>query len=165
MSKSRLGIICVSALGLAAVLPVVAFAAHGKAGLWEVTSTVNMPNMPQMSQAQMAQMQAMGMHMPMGHTFTVRHCVTADEVAQDKPPPMRSKECTMTNVRIEGHTFSGDTVCTGEFQGQGHFSVTYDGNEHYTGTSTTTGTAEGHPVNSSTSFEGKWISADCGSVK
>lgn len=162
MSKGKFAGLMLLGLGL---IPVAALASHGKAGLWEITTTMNMPNMPQMSPQQMAQMQAMGMHMPMGHTMTVQRCMTAEDVAQDKPPPMHNRECTMINVKIDGHTFSGDTVCNGDFQGQGHFSVTYDGDSHYSGTTSMTGSANGHPISTSNSFDGKWVSADCGNVK
>jgi hypothetical protein len=147
-----------------AVVPGLALGSHGKAGLWEVTTTTSMPNMPQMSPAQVAQMQAMGMHMPMGQTITTQHCMTAAEVASDSIQPARN-DCTYSNVKIVGHTFSGDEICHGNFEGQGHFSVTYDGDEHYSGTASMNGSAHGHPMNASNSFEGKWISADCGSVK
>lgn len=145
----------------AMAFPGLVLASHGKAGLWEITTTMNMPDMPQMSAAQMAQMQAMGMHMPMGHTMTVQHCMTAEEVASDTPTSPR-KDCVMSNVTLGGHTFSGDEVCHGEFEGQGHFSITYDSDEHYTGTTSMRGSEDGHPMSVSNSFEGKWLSADCG---
>ena len=149
----------------AVALPPIALASHGKAGLWEVTTTMNMPNMPQIPPAQMAQMQAMGMHMPMGHTMTVQHCMTAAEVASDTPPRHGNKDCSLTNVKLDGPTCSGDEICHGNFEGQGHFSVTYDGDEHYRGATSMTGSADGRPMNVSNSFEGRWVSADCGGVR
>jgi hypothetical protein len=164
VSTGGMRIAGIVAVGLA-LLPAAAIASHGKAGLWDVSFTMNMPNMPQISAAQMAQMQAMGVHMPTGQTSTVQRCMTAAEAASDSPPPPRSKSCTFSNVKVSGHTFSGDETCTGQFEGQGHFSVTYDGDEHYSGMSTMSGTANGHAMNVSNNFEGKWVSADCGSVK
>jgi hypothetical protein len=153
------------AVVMGAALPVVALASHGKAGLWEITYTMSMPDMPQVSPAQMAQMQAMGMRMPTQHSSTVQRCMTAAEVSSDNPPPPRSGSCTFANVKMTGHTFSGEETCTGDFEGHGQFSVTYDSDAHYTGTATMTGAAHGHPVHVSNSYEGKWISADCGSLK
>jgi hypothetical protein len=151
---------------VAFAFPGAVFASHGKAGLWEITTTVNMPNMPQISAAQMAQMQAMGVHIPMGgQTMTVRHCMTPQEVASDSPPPPRNKACTFTSFTHIGNTFSGDEVCHGEFEGQGHFSVTFDSDEHYSGTSTTSGTTNGRSMNMSNNWEGRWVSADCGGAK
>jgi hypothetical protein len=156
-------------VGCLAMVPLVALAAHGKAGLWESTVTMNMagmPQMPQMSPEQMAQMNAMGVHMPTAHTVTTQHCMTPQEVAQDTPPTPRSaKECAVSQVKITGHTYSADMTCSGEMEGQGHVSVTYDSDEHYAGTWTFNGAAHGHPVNMTNTFEGKWLSADCGGVK
>ena len=154
-------------LGAAAIAPVVALASHGKAGLWEITTRMSMPNMmAAIPPDQMARMQAMGVHMPNGQTFTTQHCMTAEEVAQDKPPPMRNtQDCTTTNVTHDAHAMNVDMVCKGEMDGQGHLTLNYDSDEHYSGSYTFTGTAHGHPASMSNSFEGKWISADCGSVK
>lgn len=164
MAARRIARLSAGIVALSAIVPGLGLAAHGKVGLWEITTTMNMPNMPQMSPAQVAQMQAMGMHMPMGQTMTVQHCMTAAEVASDTIQPARN-DCTYSNVKIVGHTFSGDEICHGNFEGQGHFSVTYDGDEHYSGSTSMNGSAHGHPVSMSNSFEGKWMSADCGGVK
>ena len=152
----------------AVTLPVAALAAHGKVGLWEISTRMNMPGMmATMPPDALARMQAMGMHMPNGQTFTTQHCMTADEVAQDKPPPMRNaQDCTASNVTHSGQTLNVEMVCKGDnMDGQGHFTLTYDSDAHYTGNYTFTGTAHGHPANMSYTVEGKWISADCGSVK
>jgi hypothetical protein len=131
--------------------------------------TTTMPNMPQISPAQMAQMQAMGMHMPMGHTMTYQHCMTAAEVASDTPPPQR-KECVYSNVKYGGQAFSGDVVCHDNFEGHGfeghgHFSFTYDSDDHFSGSTTASGSADGRSMNVNNSFDGRWVSADCGGVK
>ncbi len=154
-------------LGAAAVLPLAALASHGKAGLWEISTRMSMPNMmAAIPPDQMARMQAMGVHMPNGQTFTSQHCMTAEEVASDKPPPMRNaQDCTTTNVTHDARTINVDVVCKGEMDGQGHFTLTYDSDEHYTGNYTFNGSAHGHPASITNSIEGRWISADCGSVK
>ncbi|HEY1614654.1 MAG TPA: DUF3617 domain-containing protein [Rhizomicrobium sp.] len=146
------------------VLPVAAFAAHGKAGLWEITSQMNMAGV--LSPEQMAQMQAHGVQMPMAQKMSTQHCMTAAEVAADGPPPMRDqKECKMSNAKYDAHAFTADMICSGEMTGQGHLAVTFDGNEHYNGTYSFVGSAHGHPANVSVSYEGKWVSPDCGTVK
>jgi len=154
------------ALGMI-TLPVVALAAHGKVGLWEITTHMNMPGMAsQIPPEAMARMKAMGVQMPDAQSFTSQHCMTAEEVAADKPPPMRNaKSCTMTNMSHDAHGFSADMVCTGEMEGQGHITMAYDGDTHYSGNYSFKGSANGHPQNMTTSFEGKWISPDCGATK
>ena len=161
-SKLRAGLV----IGILAV-PVAAAASHGKVGLWEVTTQTSMPNMAStMTPEQAARMQAMGVHMPNNRTLTTQHCMTAAEVAADGPPPMRSnKYCTMSNMKYGAHSFTSDATCTGEMEGQGQVSVSFPSDEQYSGTFAFTGSAHGHQMNVTNSFEGRWISADCGSVK
>ncbi|HEX3665970.1 MAG TPA: DUF3617 domain-containing protein [Rhizomicrobium sp.] len=156
-------------LGLSVLaLPAAALAGHGKVGLWEITTHMSMPGMAaQIPPEAMARMKAMGMQMPGNQTFTTQHCMTAEEVAQDKPPPIRNtQDCAMSNYAHDAHSVSVDMVCKGENMiGQGRVSVAYDSDSHYSGSFTFTGTAHGHPANMTDSFEGKWVSADCGSAK
>jgi hypothetical protein len=92
--------------------------------------------------------------------------MTQQEVMRDTPPSPRSeKECTMGQVTTTGHTFAADMTCTGEMEGQGHVSVSYDSDEHYVGTWTFKGMAHGHSTSMTNTFEGKWVSADCGATK
>jgi hypothetical protein len=151
-------------LALAMALPGVALAGPGKAGLWEVST--KMSGMPQMPPDQMAKMKAMGMQMPADHVFTTQHCVTPEEAAATKPPPMgRNKECQMGKMNASGSTVSGDMTCTGaEMTGTGHFQVSYDSPQHYSGQMTFNGQSHGQPMNMTNSFEGKWLSASCGTV-
>ena len=150
-------------------LPLVALASHGKAGLWKITSTMHMAGMqmPQLSPEQMAQMKAMGMHMPMGNTFTTQHCVTEAQAKADAPPSGQRADagCKTTNVKVSPHKMTADSVCNGRMKGEGHFTVTYENPDHYTGQMNFKGTMEGRPADMSTTYEGTWISADCGNVQ
>jgi hypothetical protein len=147
-----------------ASLPGAALAGHGKAGLWNVTVTMdNGAAMPRLTPEQMAKMRAAGMQMPdLGRTMTHQHCMTAAEVAADTIPPMgRNGECKPQNVKASGNGFSADVACSGEMQGTGHMSMTFASAEHYSGRMTFSGVTHGHPANMTTSFEGRWISASC----
>ncbi len=163
----RVRVACVGIV-LAAVVsaPIVAWASHGKAGLWEITvkggagARPGMPDMSKMPPEAQARMKAM----MGGHIITVRHCVTAADTANDKPNLSHSQDCKMTNEKMTGHTFSADMVCTGKLIGTGHVEATYDTPEHYTSTESMKGTVHGHQVDNSTTMEGRWISADCGNV-
>jgi hypothetical protein len=152
-------------------LPFAASASHGKAGLWNITTTMDMsgtPGMPDMSklppEAQ-AQMKKMGVQMN-GNSITTQHCMTAAEVAQDRPPQMgHMKDCTMQNMSFGGGAMKADMVCsTPDMTGKGHISVAYSGDSSYSGKMSFTGTAQGHPMNMTNTFEGHWLSADCGGV-
>lgn len=157
-------------------LPIAAFASHGKAGLWDVTVTMSMGGaamqMPDLSklppdQRAMveAQMKKNGVSMN-GNTVSSQHCMTAAEVATDKPPTMgHMKDCTVQNMKFAGGAMTADTVCSGaDMTGNGHMSVSYSDDSHYSGKMTFNGTSHGHPVNMTNTFEGHWVSADCGGV-
>jgi hypothetical protein len=165
MRASRVLSLGVLAIGIVA-LPMAALASHGKVGLWNVTIKVSMANMPQIPPDQLAKMQAMGVHVPNGSTMSVQHCMTAAEVASDKPPQMQHNDnCAMQNVSFSRGMFTADMVCTGkDMQGTGHVTATYDSDTHYTGHMAFNGTAHGHSANISNSVEGTWMSADCGTV-
>jgi len=162
------GVISVSLGVLAAVaLSGAAFAGHGKVGLWQITTKMDMGNvMAQIPPEQAAKMKAMGIHIPNNNSFTVTHCMTADEVAMDKLPklsrPGHESDCDMQNLKTSGQTVSADMVCHGkDVQGTGHFALTYDSAEHYAGKMTMNMVTNGQPMSSTTSFEAHWISADC----
>lgn len=149
-------------------MPASAWATHIRAGLWEVTSHVNMHNMEAMIPPdQLARMKAMGMHLPNDNSSTFRHCVSAADAARDTPPPMKSHDCSMSNVVFNARTFSADMACNNPREGlaQGHVLVTFDGDTHYTGQTSFTASANGRSMDMGSSFEGRWISADCGSEK
>src|SRR5438874_9499636 len=107
----------------AAAVPLAALASHGKVGLWEITTHMNMPNMmANIPPEALARMKAAGVNMPNNQTYTSQHCMTAAEVAQEKPPPMRnSEDCAMNNMSHDAHNFTADMTCsTGRMQGNGH---------------------------------------------
>ncbi|HEY2445310.1 MAG TPA: DUF3617 domain-containing protein [Rhizomicrobium sp.] len=155
-----------SVLVLAAIaLPADVLASHGKAGLWETTTTnESAPEMSLPPEA-LAAMKAHGVKIPDHRSFTSQYCMTAEEVASDQPPPMRGHECKLSSSTIVGQTFSADMVCSGAVQGTSHFSVTYDSPEHFAGESEFTGHEGNQPFNAKNKFEGRWISADCGDVE
>ncbi|HZQ40142.1 MAG TPA: DUF3617 family protein, partial [Rhizomicrobium sp.] len=88
MSRSLISALMGTALILA---PSIAFAAHGRPGLWTITSTMEMKNMPQMPPEAMAMMKARGMAMP-GQPFTTQMCMTQEQVNADKPPSVRNDD-------------------------------------------------------------------------
>ncbi len=166
--KLSIHIACAAALAVVAASGT-ALAGHGKVGLWQVTTKMDMSDMPQIPPDQAEKMRAMGIHIPSNGVFTTTHCMTAEEVAMDKPPPALAhrKECSMQNFKTEGQNVSADMVCSGkEMNGNGHFTLAYDTPEHYAGKVTFSGAARGHPMTTTTTFEAKWVSADCkGAVK
>lgn len=165
MSKKLL--LCTIMLA-SAVLSGAALAEHGKAGLWNISSTMTMAAMPQIPPEAMAQMRAMGMKMPMGgQTFTSQICMTEAEVHADKPPRMgrEDSDCKWNNTQISASGMSADLVCSGTMKGTGTVQVSYSGPEHYSGQYAFKGSMDGHPADMNTTFSGVWVKADCGAVK
>jgi Protein of unknown function (DUF3617) len=156
----------VAALGVA-VLATAALAENlGKAGLWEVTIHADMNGiMASITPEQRAKMKAMGINIPENNTFTFSRCVTPEEAATIKPPPMHlghENECRTENVKTSGNTASADMVCDGEHvKGSGHFALAYDSHEHYTGKITMDVDTGIHRMASTTTFEAKWLGSDC----
>ena len=145
-----------------------ALGAHGKVGLWDVTSTMHMASMPQIPPEAMAHMKAMGMKMPgSGEPIHSQICMTAAQVNSDAMPKMRHESlgCNWSAPRISGGAMSADVVCDGDMKGTGHVHVSYSGAEHYSGDYSFKGSMNGHPADMQTSFSGDWVKADCGSVK
>jgi hypothetical protein len=150
------------------LVPAAAFAGHGKAGLWNVTSSMQMANMPQMPPEAMAMMKSRGMKMPgMGQPMTSQICMTQEQVNGDVPPAMhnRGENCTAKLVSQTASSMKSEVTCHGRMEGMGHAEMTWRGNEHYEGTYSFNGTAEGRPQNISTRYSGDFVKADCGAVK
>jgi hypothetical protein len=163
MSRS---LIC-ALMGTALILtPGIAFAAHGKAGLWTVTSQMEMKGMPQMPPEAMAMMKARGMPMP-GAPFTTQMCMTQEQVNADKPPAFSNREesCDTKVLTQSPGAMSAQMTCHGRVEGVGHMEMSWRGNEHYEGTYNFKGTAEGRPQDMTTHYSGDFVKADCGSVK
>ena len=122
---------------IAALLPAVAFAAHGKAGLWSSTTTMSVPGMG-----------------PQSHSATF--CMTPAQVNSDAPAG-GNPDCTYNNVHVTGQTYTADMVCKGQFNATGHISTTYAGDSHYTATITiVTG-----GMTMTNNVVGQWVKADC----
>ena len=148
------------------LVPGIAVAGHGKAGLWNVSTTVGMANV-QMPPEAMAKMKEMGMKMPSARTFNSQICMTQAEVDSDKLPPMGRNDTGCTN-RIVSQTstaLTAEMVCSGEMKGTGHMQISYSSPEHYAGSYSFKGSVAGNPMDSSSSFKGDWVRADCGAVK
>ena len=145
--------------------PGAALAGHGKAGLWNTSTVMNMAMA--MPPEVMAQMKKAGMSMPAAQTITTQICMTQAEVDSDKPPQMGKNDtgCDSHVTKQTASSMAADMVCTGQMKGTGHIEVSYSSAEHYTGSYAFHGSVEDHPSNLSTTFKGDWVKADCGAVK
>jgi len=163
----------VSGLAAAAVLltPAAALAARGKAGLWKISTTMDMPDMPQMRDLPpeaMAMMKQRGMSMPgMGAPVVTQICMTQEEVNTDKLPAMKNLEenCTTKVLSQTPSSMTAETTCRGRMEGVGRMQMSWRGNEHYEGTYSFKGVMQGRPHSMTSRYTGDFVKADCGSVK
>jgi len=163
----------VSGLIATAVLlaPAAAWAAHGRAGLWKISTTMDMPDMPQMRDLPpeaMAMMKQRGMSMPgMGAPIVTQICMTPEEVNADRIPSMNDREqnCTTKILSQTPNAMTAETTCHGRMEGVGRMQMAWRGNDHYEGTYSFKGSMEGRPHQMTTRYTGDFVKADCGSVK
>ncbi len=160
--KARL--CCLAGLALLASSSL-ALAGHGKAGLWNVSTTINSASM-QMPPEVMEKMKAMGMKMG-GQTMASQICMTAEQVKADAPPSMPENQmgCTSNITSNSGAAVTAEIVCNGRMKGRGMTRISWSGDSHYEGSYSFKGDIQGHATESSSSFKGDWVKADCGTVK
>jgi hypothetical protein len=156
-----------SVAGLAVLLaPYAALAAHGKAGLWQITvkvngQSVNMPDMSKLPPEVQARMKAMGVAVSSAGV-TMQHCMTPQETVLNLPPAgVHDKSCTYSNSGFVNGTMNADVTCTGKFTGTGHVRFVYDSDEHFTEEGSMTGMSGDKQITRSESMEGTWLSAQC----
>jgi Protein of unknown function (DUF3617) len=152
-----------------------------KPGLWEITSktTLNGQAMPHMgdmlknmSPAQRKQMEAMmakqGVSMPAANAdgATVsKVCMTPEHVRQGaltQPDSVRS--CSQQAVQQIGNTMKYSFACTNP-KAEGTGEATWSGDTQFTNRVKMSGERNGKPYQSDMDGAGKWLGADCGSVK
>lgn len=150
------------------VAPMAAWATHGKVGLWNISTTMDMA-MPQMPPEAMAMMKARGMKMPGmgGQPIVSQICMTQDEVNADTPPAMHNREenCTTKMLSQTATSMSSELTCHGRMEGVGRAQMSWRGNEHFEGTYSFKGSMDGRPHQMTTRYSGDFVKADCGSVK
>jgi hypothetical protein len=140
-----------------------ALAAHGKVGLWNVVSTVQVTLSPDIT----AQMKKSGVTLPAPLPTTVQMCMSKEEVESNTPPHLDSAAtgCDTKLLVQTPQLMRAAITCKGQMKGTGRIEVAYDGAEHYSGSYSFKGTSYGRATNMSTSFKGDWVKADCGKVK
>jgi len=158
------------AVAAAFALPLTAQAwTHGKPGLWATTVDMSFSKggPPPIPPEQLEKMKQMGIKLPFGEPVTTNICITPEQAAQDEPPKpeQQDKSCQVQNLKHSGNSFSGEMVCNGAMQGSGHFESTYVGDESYNGKMDFAGTTKRGEIAMSNKFSGKWLGADCGTVK
>jgi hypothetical protein len=169
---------------LAAALAGAAFSASAqtmKPGLWEISNKMNSPQMDQamaemqkqlaaMPPDQRKQMEAMmaqrGVQMVQpgaGGGMSVRMCMTKEMIERNEVP-MHQSDCKVTSQQKSGNTTKMAFSCTNPpTTGQGEYSMSSP--EAYSSKMTMRTVVAGKPETVSMDSAGRWVGADCGSVK
>lgn len=146
-------------------------AQHMKPGLW--TITVNSGAMAALSvipQAQLDKLRALGVKIPKISKagVTTQTCVTPDmtNLNQTVTAGAHKMGCSAKDGHFEGDTYSVNMVCNNDhMKGSGKTTGTFVNDQSFTAETQFSGTVNGLPVNEKATTTGKWVGADCGSVK
>lgn len=160
-----------------------AFAQSVKPGLWDMQHKMGgSPQMDQamaqmqkqmagMSPAQRKQMEAMmgkqGVAMPTpgaGGGMATRICISPEMAARSEMPSQNEGECTSTVTSRSGNTLKMSVVCKNP-PSTGEGTYTFSGDTAYTMKMVMNTTRKGKPETMTMEGQGKWLAADCGSVK
>ena len=146
-----------------------------KLGLWETTSTHTMtgqmPVTPEMMQnltpEQRARVEAAMKGQATGKptTMTYKSCLTKEQL--DRGTAFKNdKECTETPINSTSNKLTVKMVCDVEgAKANGTVEFQALSPDHVKGQGKMTVTGAGHTMNSSSTFDSKWLGSDCGSVK
>ncbi len=153
-----------------------------KPGLWEMQN--KMGGNPQMDQAmaqmqqQMASMtpeqrkmmqdmmakQGVSMAPGKGGAMAVRICVTPEMAARQEVPSQTEGDCTTTVTSRSGNTMKMKFVCKNPAS-DGEGTYTFQGDSAYTANMVVRASHQGKPQTTTMDVQGKWLAADCGTIK
>ena len=153
-----------------------------KPGLWEVTNNMKTgsgemeKSMAQMQQ-QMASMppeqrkmmedmmakQGMKMGAGGGRGMSVKQCMTKEMIERNEMPTQQG-DCRTTKQQRSGNTMKFAVSCTNP-PSSGEGQVTFVSSEAYTMRMTVNTNVGGRPETMNMDASGKWLGADCGSIK
>lgn len=147
-------------------------AGAGKAGLWEMklqnklAKKGDYPDISKLPPEMIAEFKRQGMDLQAPGGMTVKFCMTAQDVANNKPNfGQEDASCKPVNVKFDGKKYSADVVCTGVSKGKGHIDMTFASPEHYFGTQKMDVMEDGRMVHQEASMDARWLSANCGKIK
>jgi Protein of unknown function (DUF3617) len=128
----------------AALLSATATAAtpNMKAGMWEVTTTMEMDGMPN--------------KIP---PTTIKHCVTPEDVAKTNPVLPKNDKCEVKMDKGDSAKMSWSMQCTGDRAMNGSGSITFNG-DSYAGNMDVTVNAGGRAMHMTNNYTGRRI-GDC----
>jgi hypothetical protein len=173
MIAARTFISSVALVGLCAVLGAQAPALDVKLGLWENTIVTNLGGAPPIDTSKMPPEQAAKIAEAMkglmgGRTTTEKSCVKKEDLAKDSfmLPKESGMTCTRSITTNSATAYIADVSCTGDREMKGQINIqTAAGGTSMNGSMQMATTAQGRTMNIAMKMSGKYLGADCGTVK
>jgi len=151
-----------------------------KPGLWEITNRMQtgsgqmeqqmaemqkqMANMPPDQRKMVEEMMAkQGVKVGAGGAMTVKVCMTKEMVEKNELPAQQG-DCKTTQQPRAGNTMKMAFTCTNP-PSSGEGQVTFASPEAYSMKMAVNTTVQGKPEKVNMDGSGKWLGADCGSIK
>ena len=166
---------------IAVACPLAVSAQSMKPGLWEITHNTKggvggqaadaqakmQREMANMSPEQKKMMQEMmakhGMQPGGGGGMSVKTCMTKEMIDRNEVPSQKG-DCQTTKQQKTGNTMKFTVVCNNP-PSTGEGQVTFLSPEAYTMKMAMQSKVDGKPQSMNMEASGKWLSADCGSIK
>ncbi len=95
---------------------------------------------------------------------SIRICLSKEQVERDEIP-QEAGQCTRQSMTRSGNTMKFKFACTGERPTTGEGEYTLVSDKAYTGRTVVNTTAKGKTEQMTMTVSGKWLSADCGTLK
>lgn len=175
-----------AAAALAVALPATALAQKSKPGLWEHSTQMTSgsgrmeagmaqmkeqmakmsPEQRQMMEKMMAE-RGVGMApggLGGGGASSVRVCVSPAQAERDELPQAGDR-CQQTAMQRKGNVVKVSFACEGNPPVKGEGVYTFKGGTAYNGQMTVDTVVNGKPERIESTLSGRWLGADCGTVK
>lgn len=160
-------------LGLGVTLVAQAPALDLKLGLWENTIVTNIGGAPpidtsKMSAEQAAKMTAAMKGMAGERTMTDKSCLKKEDLAKDAfmLPNQTGMTCTRTVTTNTRTGYVASVSCTGQREMKGQVSIeSMSGGTAFNGSVKMATTTQGRTMDVNMKMSGKYLGADCGTVK
>ena len=173
MIATRTFVSSVTLIGFSAMLLAQAPALDVKFGLWENTIVTNLGGAPpvdtsKMTPEQAAKMTAAMQGMMGERSVTEKSCVKKEDLAKDSfmMPQGSGMTCTRTITTNTKTTYVADVSCKGEREMTGQVNIeAAAGGTAFTGSMKMATSAQGSTMNVTMKLSGKYLGADCGTVK
>jgi hypothetical protein len=160
-------------VGLGSVLVAQAPALYIKLGLWENTVVTSIGGMApidtsKMSPEQAAKVAEMAKGIAGDRTNTEKSCIKREDLTKEgfMMPNNPNMTCRRTLITNTSSVYAADVACTGQQEMKGQVRVeSQSGGSAFTGTMKMTAAGRGQAMNVSIKMSGKYLGADCGSIK